>query len=138
MTDKLNIIFSLQEKKDKKENSYSEEELYSNILEEVDRINDEIEKEDEESFDEVVCDIHDIMAHQINYSTNYTKKSLEKIADYYEIPKRRKKKDELIEAIVLYENDPENIYEVYQRRKLWGYIKDLKEDKYLRQFIIFD
>jgi len=25
-----------------------------------------------------------------------------------------------------------------QRKKLWGYIKELKEDTYLRQFIIFD
>ena len=78
------------------------------------------------------------MAQQINYSTNYTKKELEKIADYYEIPKRRKKKDILIEEILIFEFEPENVCEVYQRKKLWGYIKELKEDKYLRQFIIFD
>ena len=34
----------------------------------------------------------DYMANEINYSTNYTRKELDRIADYYEISKRKKKK----------------------------------------------
>jgi len=80
----------------------------------------------------------DFYAQEINYDTNFTKKELEKILDYYEIPKRRKKKEKMISEIILYEKNNENIYTVMQRKKLWGYIKELKEDTYLRQFIIFD
>ena len=80
----------------------------------------------------------DFYAQEINYDTNFTKKELEKILDYYEISKRRKKKAQMIEEIILYEKNNENIYTVLQRKKLWGYIKELKEDTYLRQFIIFD
>ena len=80
----------------------------------------------------------DFYAQEINYDTNFTKKELEKILDYYEISKRRKKKAQMIEEIILYEKNNENIYTVLQRKKLWGYIKELKENTYLRQFIIFD
>ena len=132
MTEKLNIIFSMKEKdcEDKKE--VNEEALYEEILSSVDTITECIEEE------EYLSEMGDYMAQQIHYSTNYTKKELEKIADYYEIPKRRKKKDILIEEILMYEFEPENVCQVFQRKKLWGYIKELKEDKYLRQFIIFD
>jgi hypothetical protein len=83
-------------------------------------------------------DMGDFYAQEINYDTNFTKKELEKIAAYYEIQKRRKRKSDLIEEIILYEKNPENIYIVSHRKKLWGYNKELKEDNYLRQFIIFD
>ena len=49
----------------------------------------------------------DYMANEINYSTNYTRKELDRIADYYEISKRKKKKDEIIQDIVIFEQDPE-------------------------------
>lgn len=133
MTEKLNIIFSMKEKERKELKEVNEEALYEEILSSVDTITECIEEE--ESY---LNEMGDYMAQQINYSTNYTKKELEKIADYYEIPKRRKKKDILIEEILMFEFEPENVCQVYQRKKLWGYIKELKEDKYLRQFIIFD
>ena len=132
MTEKLNIIFSMKEKEKKEEVEVNEEALYEEILGSVDTITECIEEED------YLSEMGDYMAQQIHYSTNYTKKELEKIADYYEIPKRRKKKDILIEEILMYEFEPENVCQVFQRKKLWGYIKELKEDKYLRQFIIFD
>ena len=87
---------------------------------------------------EDMVNLDDFYAQEINYDTNFTKKELEKILDYYEIPKQRKKKAQIIEEIILYEKNNENIYTVLQRKKLWGYIKELKEDTYLRQFIIFD
>ena len=131
MTEKLNIIFSMKAK-EKDDSEVNEEALYEEILGSVDTITECIEEE------EYLSEMGDYMAQQIHYSTNYTKKELEKIADYYEIPKRRKKKDILIEEILMYEFEPENVCQVFQRKKLWGYIKELKEDKYLRQFIIFD
>ena len=82
--------------------------------------------------------IDDFYSREINYDTNYTKKELEKIAAYYDIQKRNKKKALLIEEIILFEKNPDNICLVLHREKLWGYINELKEDPYLRQFIIFD
>jgi hypothetical protein len=76
--------------------------------------------------------------HWMKHQTNYIKKDLEKIADYYEISKRKKRKDELVEVIVLFEKDPVNIQKVYQRKKLWKYMEEIKKDKYLRQFLILD
>ncbi len=132
MTEKLNIIFSLKEKDDIVK-EVNEEALYEEILGSVNTITECID-EDESYLNEM----GDYLAEQVNYSTNFTKKELERIADYYEIPKRRKRKDMLIEEILMYEFEPENVCQVFQRKKLWGYIKELKEDKYLRQFIIFD
>ena len=80
----------------------------------------------------------DYMANEINYSTNYTRKELDRIADYYEITKRKKKKDEIIQDIILFEQDADNIEIVYRRKRLWAYMKEIKDDKYLRKFLIFN
>ena len=67
--------------------------------------------------------IDDIYACELDYNENYTKKQLDRIADYYQIPKRKKKKAELVEEIVIFENDLSN-YEITERRKLlWHYMK---------------
>ena len=78
------------------------------------------------------------VAQEINYSTNFTRKDLDRIADYYSISKRKKLKDELIQEIILFETDPENIEIVYRRKKLWSYMEEIKDDKYLRKFLIFN
>ena len=80
----------------------------------------------------------DYVALEINYQTNFTKKELQRIADYYEISKRKKKKAELVTDIVLYEKDPENFPIIHQRKKLWSYVQEIKEDKYLSKFLILD
>ena len=88
--------------------------------------------------DEAILGMDDYLASELDYQTNYIKKELERIADYYEISKRKKRKDELVEEIVLFEKDPVNIQKVYQRKKLWKYMEEIKKDKYLRQFLILD
>ena len=80
----------------------------------------------------------DYVALEINYQTNFTKKELQRSADYYEISKRKKKKAELVTDIVLYEKDPENFPIIHQRKKLWSYVQEIKEDKYLSKFLILD
>ena len=53
----------------------------------------------------------------LNYEYDeYKKKELEKICDYYEISKRKKRKEELIQDIILFEIEPIN-NELVQRRK---------------------
>ena len=80
---------------------------------------------------------NDMIAREIDYQTNYTKKDLDKIADYYNLNKR-KKKMELVEDIVQFENDMLNIEIVYKRKKMWSYIEEIKSDKYLSRYLIFD
>ena len=54
------------------------------------------------------------------------------------LSKRKKRKDELIQDIILFEQEPDNIEIVYRRKKLWVYMQEIKDDKYLRKFLIFN
>ena len=126
MTQKLeNICFSLQE-------TCSEENeggviSYDELVKEVDLM--EMSS---------IVGMDDYIAMEIDYQTNYLKKDLERIADYYEISKRKKKKEQLAEDIVVFEKDPENVEIVFQRKKLWLYVEEIKCDKYLSKFLIFN
>jgi hypothetical protein len=72
----------------------------------------------------------DYIALEIDYQTNYIKKELERIADYYGISKRKKRKDQLVEEIVIFEKDSKNIETVYRRKRLWSCIEEIRGDKY--------
>lgn len=73
-----------------------------------------------------------------NYDENFTKKQLEMIADYYSLSKRKKRKHELIENIVDFENNIDNMEIVEKRKLLWFYIEEIKNDNYLNKFLILD
>jgi len=119
-----NITYSLNEES----NGDSVAVTYNDLLQQVDML----------EITQTNASMDDYIALEINYQTNFTKKELGRIADYYEISKRKKKKAELITDIVLYEKDPENLPIVHQRKKLWSYIQEIKEDKYLSKFLILD
>ena len=78
------------------------------------------------------------VALELCYHENYTLKELYKICDYYEIVRRKLKKDEIIQEIVLFECDPNNSELVQKRKLLWFYVSELKNDKYFKKFVIFD
>jgi hypothetical protein len=80
----------------------------------------------------------EVSSQYIDYSENYTVKMLSHIANYYDIPKKKIKKDELISLIVDYENNPENSIQVYNRKRYWHYIQELQEDSYFGKFIVFN
>ena len=121
-TKENNVFYSLEEPLRLNQNI-----TYNELLREVDLM-------------EITSDIQidNYTAREIYYSTNYTKKDLDRIADYYELSKRKKRKDELIQDIILFEQEPDNIEIVYRRKKLWAYIQEIKDDKYLRKFLIFN
>jgi hypothetical protein len=73
-----------------------------------------------------------------DYLNNYTVKSLGQIMDYYELNKKNLKKDEIIQILVIFENEPQNEPLVEKRLRLWENIKELKKDKYFSKYIIFD
>lgn len=82
-------------------------------------------------------DEDNIMAQHIDYFENYTVKMLQHIANYYKLPKTKLKKEELIQLIIQFENQDENSEEVYNRKRLWHYINELKNDSYFSKFVLF-
>ena len=108
---------------------------YDDLLKEV---NEAVEKLPSNSNDDISMMINDYVAQELHYNENFTVKQLNKIAEYYEISKRKKKKCQLIEEIVLFENSPDNHEIVSRRVMLWEYLEEIKKDKYLSKFLILD
>ena len=106
----------------------------------LDKVNNEAEDINQYNFqDEGQMDYFDeITVNECNYSENYTKKQLELIADYYGIVKRKKKKQDLIEEIVIFEQEPANIEMTQKRKTLWFYMEEIKNDSFLQKFLILD
>ena len=82
-------------------------------------------------------DDDNLIAQHVDYFENYTLKMLHHIANYYEIPKRRLKKEELIELIIQFENESENSLNVYNRKRCWHYIHELQNDTYFGKYVSF-
>jgi len=75
-----------------------------------------------------------------NYELNFNVKQLMLICEYYNIKDIRTnklKKQDIIELIILFENNPENIEIVTKRKELWYYIDELKNDKMMKRFVIW-
>lgn len=89
-----------------------------------------------EQFD--IFDHDNMTALHVDYFENYNLKLLYHIANYYNIPKKKLRKEELIQLIILFENDPENTLAVYNRKRFWHYLHELKTDQYFGKFIIFN
>ena len=119
-----NITYSLNEES----NGHSVAVTYNDLLQQVDML----------EITQTNASMDDYIALEINYQTNFTKKELDRIADYYKISKRKKKKAELVTDIVIYERDPDNFSIVHKRKKLWSYIQEIKEDNYLSKFLLLD
>ena len=85
-----------------------------------------------QSFDE-----DNLMAQHVDYFENYTLKMLTHICNYYKISKTRLKKEQIIELIIQFENNPDNSALVYERKRMWHYINELKNDSYFSKFVIF-
>lgn len=62
---------------------------------------------------------------------------IKRICKYYGL-RENKEKDSLILDIILFEKNPDNFKIVYKRKKLWDYMREIKEDKYLSKYLIFD
>ena len=106
-----NMFFSLKEANDNNSNV-----TYESLIEQVN-----IESENFDNNDIEGLSIDDYVASELNYNENFTKKQLEFIADYYGISKRKKKKQDLIEEIVIFEKEPSN-FDIVQGEKLCGFI----------------
>jgi len=77
----------------------------------------------------------------INYNENYTVKELLLICEYYGFAKDLKtnkfNKEQIIEYLVSFESDISNTDIVFKRQNMWFYIGELKNDKFMKKFIIW-
>ena len=125
-----NLSYSLIENNKTNNNSVTYESLKQKVDKETDNLS-------ENNLD-LEMDMDDYIAMEINYNENYTKKQIDLISDYYGISKRKKKKAELIEELVIFEKEPEN-YDITQRRKtLWFYMDEINNDSFLSKFLILE
>ena len=73
----------------------------------------------------------------VEYMTTYNVKGLTNILGYYNINKNKLVKDEMVQLIIFFENEPANKTIVYQRKRLWKNILELKNNEYFKKFILF-
>jgi hypothetical protein len=83
----------------------------------------------------------DLIAKSIDYDTNYNVKQLLTICDYYGLLKEVKinkfKKPELILFLLDFEENMDNSLIVYKRKQLWYFIEELKNDKFMKKYILW-
>ena len=112
-----NIVLTLKEKADENK----EDVTYESIMEDVEK--------NEHNMD-------DFVALELHYFTNFTVKELERIGGYYDLARKRRKKEKYVNDIVCFEQNFENEDIVYRRKQLWSYLEELMEDNYLSKFIV--
>jgi hypothetical protein len=110
----------------------------------------EIEKEEQNKFniDELMAEIENIelnndlsIPQMINYHENFTVKELLLICEYYGFSKDLKNnkynKSQIIDFLVTFESEPNNSDTVFKRQNMWFYINELKNDKFMKKFILW-
>jgi len=133
-----NIFFSIDDNKDNEENNLVIDNLeidnLSDLLNEInnhDFVNQMNNFSDEEIF-EVMC---------YEYKINCTVKELLLICDYYGIAKEMKSnkynKEEIINVLVQFENNPINNDIFLRRQSMWYYIDKLKNDKFMKKYVLW-
>ena len=77
----------------------------------------------------------------IHYIENCTVKELLTICDYYGFAKDLKthkcNKEQIVECLVAFETDPINADIVFKRQNAWFYIHELKQDKFMKKFVLW-
>jgi hypothetical protein len=111
---------------------------------------DEVENELEEeiNIEELMAEIDNselnddlVFPKMVNYNENFTVKELLIICDYYGFAKELKNskcnKEQIIEILVSFESDPINDDIVNKRQTLWVYIGQLKNDKFMKKYVLW-
>ena len=111
---------------------------------------DEVENELEEeiNIEELLAEIDNselnddlVFPKMVNYNENFTVKELLIICDYYGFAKELKNskcnKEQIIEILVSFESDPINDDIVNKRQTLWFYIGQLKNDKFMKKYVLW-
>lgn len=99
----------------------------------------------EQELDDLIHNIHDsansIVTESNNYNVNFTIKQLLVICDFYGLSKMLKSnknnKEYIVNVLVLFEKDCANQDIVSKRRNMWYFMAELKNDKFMKKYIIW-
>lgn len=130
-----NLKYSLEESNGSSDISYQD------ILEKVNEESEKCENPVDDSWNEYNHEdmyLDQYMTMELDYNENYKKPELERIMDYYGLSKRKKRKDDIIQDIIIFENTENNQEIVNKRKTLWFYMEEIKNDNYLSKFLILD
>jgi len=121
------------------------------MIEEIDKLNGDFNlKKLMEDFENISLHTNEndhyeadqLYTDMLNYDMNFTVKQLLLICEYYGLLKdvkiNKMKKQDIIEQILMFENNNDNYETVIRRKELWYYINELKEDKMMKKFIIWN
>ena len=132
-----NITYEFKDDNLSNENLCEIEKLLSDF-EQINYINTAVDS----NSNRICIEDDDMYTEMVNYDMNYTVKQLLLICDYYGLMKdvrtNKMKKQDVIEQILLFENNMENYEVVIRRKELWYYINELKNDKMMKKFVIWN
>ena len=84
---------------------------------------------------------NELVAKAIEYDLNYNVKQLLLICEYYcllkEVKTNKLKKPEIIILLLDFEENVENAIIVYKRKQLWYFMSELKNDKFMKKFLLW-
>jgi hypothetical protein len=111
---------------------------YSETTEIDEKVITEHDKEVEnDNVYENFVDNDDMTPYILNYQLNFTLRQLTQICEYYNIPKPKKcNKDILIQMIIHFESDNKNEDIVSSRKMMWFYMDQIKNDKYMKKYVV--
>jgi hypothetical protein len=126
MTDKPNIYFSVVE---------DESIINDKIIDSNEYLSEGSYEQNFYSDDIFICNID-------YYNEKYNVKELLNICDYYGLVKELKlngctKKRDIVNFLIMYEMDPSNSEIVIRRQNLWFYISELKNDRFMKKYVLF-
>lgn len=130
------INYSINDTNDKsEETSFSYDDILNDVNSHEKVVNKPEYENDEFSNEYTVLSLH--------YKENFLKRDLEMISEYYEISlkdnkRKKKRKEELINDIILFELNFENSYIVERRKELWLCMEEIKSDSYLNKFLLIN
>ena len=96
----------------------------------------ETDMQSKSSLEDELSIVDNSIAMEIDYNINYTLPMLQHICGFYNLSYSRVKKKDVIKMLIEYEQNPENINMVQERKRLWYYMQEIKENKYLSKYII--
>ena len=124
MTNNENISFLLEPNNE----AFNDVDSVINIDDYLQEINDQLDE------DLVIPKI-------INYNENFTVKELLLICEYYGISKELKSnkcnKEVIINFLVDFESNCMNTQIVLKRQRMWLYINELKNDKFMKKYVLW-
>jgi len=137
-SNKNNLVFSFQDENEDEEEEDQIDEYVQRFLI-SDTFTSDTFTSDSFTSDTFVSDETNQICLAHEYDASYSAKELLKICEFYGIHKecKKHKKIEIIYAILLYESDETNAPSVEKRKLFWEFMRLLKQDKFMKQFVVW-